>query len=240
MPLVAAAALVARPVGAERGQRAEVVERPRAPAAQDLDSLLRHRRGAETRVVDRRHRAVSVLNRDRRALGRVDARTGRDSGCEDALRGAAQPVREVEHVARLAEDPAAALVRVVEPVLRPRRARSCGRRAGSGRPARGPPRASVRESGANGRLKPIASRSFSVPACPDVVDLLPRQAERLLDEDGLAGAQRRGGDLGVRVVPGADDDEIDVRRLDRLAPVGARPGAVQRAGERRPPTSRRG
>ena len=47
---------------------------------------------------------------------------------------------------------------------RPRRARSRGRRAGSARPAHATSWASFRESGAKGRLKPIASRSFSAPA----------------------------------------------------------------------------
>ena len=36
---------------------------------------------------------------------------------DDALGGAAEPVGEVEEVARLAEDSAAALVRVVQPVV---------------------------------------------------------------------------------------------------------------------------
>ena len=65
------------------------------------------------------------------------------------------------------------------------------------------------------------------------VDLIPREAERLLDEDRLAGPQRGGCDLGVCVVTGTDENEIDIRRLDRLTPVAAGAGAVERAGQRR-------
>ena len=200
-------------------------------AAQHLDSFLRHRRGTETRVVDRRHRAVSVLNRDRRALGRRDARTtaGR------RLRGRA---RGVPH-SQLAKSKRWHASPRMRPPPSSGSFSQCSGRDGRVHAVDELERAGQRvdllgerrgRAGANGRLKPIASRSFSRAGLPDLVDLLPGQAERLLDEDGFAGAQRRGGDLGMRVVPGADDDEIDVRRLDGLAPVGARPRAVRASG----------
>ena len=220
MALVAAAALVARPVGAERGQRAEVVEHPRASAAQDLDSLLRHRRSTETRVVDRRHRAVSVLNRDRRAFGRGDAGRGRDSGCEHALRGAAQPVREVEHVARLAEDPAAALERVVEPVLRRDGRVDAVHELESGRPARGPPGRACGRAGANGRLKPIASRSFSRAGLP--------RPRRSAPASGRAASRRRR--PCRRAAPR--------RRSPRACRAGCRRRRGRRPAPRRPRASR--
>ena len=62
---------------------------------------------------------------------------------------------------------------------------------------------------------------------PDVVDLLARQTERLLDEHRLARAQRRRGDLRVGVVARADHHQVDLRVLDRDAPVGCGPGAAE-------------
>jgi hypothetical protein len=224
--LVAPPPLVARPVGAELSERLKIVEHPGAAAAHHLDSLLGHRRRSETRVLDRRHRAVSVLNRDRRALGRVDARGRRRRSRKDALRRAAQPVGEVEEMTRFAEDPATALERVIEPVLgRERRVHAVDELDRAG-----PLAHLVRELARQGREWTVeADREpvVLVPGLPDVVDLLARQAERLLDEDRLAGPQRRGRDFGVGVVPRPDDDEVDVGRVYGFAPVRRAAGAVE-------------
>src|SRR5438067_11711538 len=109
-------------------------------------------------------------------------------------------------MAGLAEQAAASLLRIVEPVI--------GRDRGVhaidelGRPRRGAHLVlePARELGER-PVEPDREAVVLGTGHPDVVDLLAREAERLLDEDGLAGPKSWGGDLGVRVVPRADQDE---------------------------------
>ena len=64
---------------------------------------------------------------------------------------------------------------------------------------------------------------------PHLVDLLAGEPQGLLHEHGLAGAQRRGRDLGVAVVSRPDQHQVHLRVLDGRAPVGAGVGAAERA-----------
>ena len=52
-----------------------------------------------------------------------------------------------------------------------------------------------------------------------LIDAVERQVDRLFAEDGLAGARRGDGKLGVRVGRGRDDDRVDGRVPERLRSV---------------------
>ena len=51
--------------------------------------------------------------------------------------------------------------------------------------------------------------------------------KRLLDEHGLAGAQRRADDRGMTVVPGRDQDRIDLRIGEQAMKIGRGAGKAE-------------
>src|SRR5436189_6387453 len=95
---------------------------------------------------------------------------------------------------RLAEDAAAALDEIVEPgVPRERRAHTVDqvhRSLGGGHLLAEPAR-----EGREWSVEPDRQAVVVGAGGPDLVDLVASQAERLLDEHGLSGAERGGGDL---------------------------------------------
>jgi hypothetical protein len=96
----------------------------------------------------------------------------------------------------------------------------------------------ARASGAKRRLNPTARRTPASRTAPAAAALRDRQAERLLDEDVLAGAGRLHDEGGVEVVPRRNEDRRDLRVLENLADVRRRPwdsvaGARHRGGEPR-------
>ena len=220
-----------RPPAPYARQRAEVVEHPGAAAAQHLDALLGHRaprrRPSSEPWRPSRWRSSTVI------VALSTAPTSGGAGSAAAMTRIGVPHSQL----------AKSIMWHASPRMRPPPTRgslsqwSRGQRRVDAVDERGAGRRRARTrrrrrwaSWAKGRLKPIARRGVLASGGPDVVDLLAGQAEGLLDEDRLARAQRRGGDLGVAVMARADDDEVDVAALD--APRASRSPSPRPRSER--------
>ena len=207
-------------------EEAEVVEHRRDAAAEDLQPLLRqpgYRRHPSRPGCRQRRRSGCARRSCRCTRSAAPAAEPRTRGADDGAR-AGQRGEQVDEVAALAEQPAAALLGIVEPVVVGERAGVDAHREHELVACSASSACSRSTSGAKRRLKPTISTESARQSAPR-----PRRScsyverERLLDEHRLAGSQRGRGERGVARVAGGDDDGADRRVVEDLVDRAGRP-----------------